>query len=255
MKNFMNRDLNIDKIIMSYYFASKTKEPSQKNRKNHALLYIVNAERTYSFNDGEEFNVKNGDLLFIPKEHPYTVSSKEIREGYAICFETKEANLEPFILRPKNSSYFLDSFKTASNAWSNKSIGYQMRCKAELYNIICNMQSEYLLTYVSQSTKNRLSPALEYIHKEYTKDNLSIPYLADLCGMSEVLFRRHFKNSMGLSPLKYINNLKISRAKELLSFGECSVIEAAFLSGFHDECYFSRTFKKYTGVSPTEYKK
>ena len=79
--------------------------------------------------------------------------------------------------------------------------------------------------------------------------------LASLCNMSEVLFRRNFKNSTGLSPLKYINNLKISRAKELLSVGMCSVSEAATLSGFHNECYFSREFKKHTGMSPVEYKK
>ncbi|MBQ5911439.1 MAG: helix-turn-helix transcriptional regulator [Clostridia bacterium] len=255
MEFFMNHDLNIDKIIMSYYFASKNKEPSQKNRKNHALLYILNAERTYSFSDGNEITVKNGDLLFIPKGLPYTVSGKEIREGYSICFETQETNLEPFLLRPKNSSYFLDSFKSAASVWSNKSVGYQMRCKAELYNIICNMQSEYELNYISKSTISRLNPAIEYIHKEYTKNNISIPYLATLCNMSEVLFRRHFKNSMGLSPLRYINNLKIARAKELLNFGMCSVTEAAFLSGFHDECYFSREFKRATGVAPSIYKK
>lgn len=254
MKRYMKQDLDVDHIIMSYCFTSKTKEPAKKTRSNHALLYIINAERTYSFSSGEEFCVKNGDILFVPKGLPYTVSGTEIREGFSICFETKEPDLNPFLLRPKNSSYFLDSFRTASNAWSNKTIGYQMRCKAELYNIICNMQSEYLLNYVSKSTRSRLDPALEYIHKEYTRENLSIPYLADLCNMSEVLFRRHFKNSMGLSPLRYINNLKIARAKELLSFGECSVSEAAFLSGFHDECYFSREFKRATGVAPSKYK-
>ncbi len=254
MENFMKSDFNIDRIILSHNFISVNKEPSQKTRKSHALLYIVNAERTYSFLNGKEFTVRNGDLLFIPKGFQYTVSGKELREGYSICFDTEAEGLEPFLLRPKNSAYFQDSFKTAAAAWSNRSVGYQMRCKSELYDIICNMQSEYMLDYVSQSTKNRLTPAIEYIHREYTKDNLSIPYLASLCNMSEVLFRRNFKNSMGISPLRYINNLKIARAKELLSFGMCSVSEAAFLSGFHDECYFSREFKRQVGISPSTYK-
>ena len=255
MESFMKSDFNIDRIILSHYFVSINKEPSQKTRKSHALLYIVDAERTYSFACGKEFTVRNGDILYIPKGFRYTVSGKELREGYSICFETESVDLEPFLLRPKNTAYFQESFKTAAAAWSNKSVGYHMRCKAELYNIICNMQSEYMLDYVSKSTKMRLAPAIEYIHREYTKDNLSVPYLASLCGMSEVLFRRNFKNSMGVSPLRYINNLKIARAKELLSFGMCSVSEAAFLSGFHDECYFSREFKRLVGVSPSDYKK
>ena len=116
------------------------------------------------------------------------------------------------------------------------------------------MQNEYLLNYVSKSTVKKLNPAIEYIHKEYTKDNISIPYLASLCDMSEILFRRHFKNATGLSPLKYINNLKIENAKELLASKSCNVSKAAELSGFHDECYFSREFKKATGASPKNYK-
>ena len=251
----MTQGFNVNKIILSHYFVSKSKEPSAKTRAYHALLYIVNAERTYSFDNNKELTVKNGDILFIPKGASYTVSGKEIREGYTISFDTDDIELSPFVFRPKNSSFFLDSFKASAYAWKNKSIGFEMRCKSELYNIICNMQTEFELNYISKSTQNRLKPAIDYIYKEYTNDNISIPLLASLCGMSEVLFRRHFKSAMGLSPLKFINSLKIARAKELLDFGECTVAEAAMLAGFHDECYFSREFKKHTGVSPVEYKK
>ena len=251
----MRSNINIDEIKMAYNFVSQSKAPSAKTRSYHALLYIVNTERLYSFENGKELNVKNGDILLIPKGLHYSVSSKHIREGFAIQFDTKDHIPEPFVFKPKNASAFLDAFKNAAHTWRNKSVGYKMRCKAELYNIICNMQAEFELSYISKSTENRLNPATEYIHREYTNDNISIPYLASLCNMSEVLFRRNFKNSTGLSPLKYINNLKISRAKELLSVGMCSVSEAATLSGFHDECYFSREFKKHTGMSPVEYKK
>ncbi|MBQ1186359.1 MAG: helix-turn-helix transcriptional regulator [Clostridia bacterium] len=255
MKDFMRDNLNINEIKMAYYFNSQSKAPSAKTRIYNALLYIVNAERLYSFENGKELTVKNGDIILIPKDIHYTVSSKEIREGYSIQFACSDEIVEPFVFRPKNSSAFLEAFKASVLTWKNKSIGYEMRCKAELYNIICNMQSEFELTYISKSTQTRLKPAIEYIHKEYTNDNISIPYLASLCDMSEVLFRRNFKNAMGLSPLRYINHLKITRAKELLSVGMCSVSEAASLSGFHDECYFSREFKKNTGISPIEYKK
>lgn len=251
----MRSNLCIDKIKMAYYFNSQNKAPATKTRSYNALLYILNTERLYSFENGKEFLVKNGDILFIPKGLPYTVSSNDVREGFAIQFDITDSTFEPFAFKPKNSSAFLEDFKTSAHTWRNKAIGFEMRCKANLYNIICNMQAEFELNYISKSTQNRLKPAIEYIHKEYTNDNISIPHLASLCEMSEALFRRNFKSATGLSPLKYINNLKISRAKELLSVGMCSVSEAASLSGFHDECYFSREFKKHTGMSPVEYKK
>lgn len=256
MEVFMKQNFNVERIIMSHFFVSQGKAPSCKKRKHHALLYIMNAKRCYSFNCGKEIYVKGNEVLFIPKDLEYTVSGTEIREGYTISFDINaDLPLSPFVFKPKNLAGFLESFKAAATAWSNKGLGFEMRCKSALYDIICNMQSEYEMSYISKSTLNRLKPAIDYMHKEYTNENISIPVLAELCGMSEVLFRRHFKNSMGVSPLRYINNLKIIRAKELLSDGICSVSEAAFLSGFHDECYFSREFKRATGVTPSTYKK
>ena len=116
------------------------------------------------------------------------------------------------------------------------------------------MQKEFALSYVPKNTQKRLQPAIDFIHSEYTKENISIPKLAALCKMSPSMFRLTFTNTLGVSPIKYINNLKFTHAKELLSTEDCSISEAAMLSGFHDECYFSRAFKKHTGVSPSEYK-
>ena len=115
------------------------------------------------------------------------------------------------------------------------------------------MTREYELEYVSKSAEDRIRPALEYIRREYTNENIGIAYLAGLSGISETYFRRIFQNTMGTSPLKYINQLKISRAKELLASGICTVSEAAEQSGYHDEAYFSREFKRIVGMSPSEY--
>ena len=78
--------------------------------------------------------------------------------------------------------------------------------------------------------------------------------LAELCGMSEVSFRKIFTNAMGITPLKYINHLKIASAKELLLSKSCTISKVAELSGFHCDSYFSREFKKHTSMSPIEYK-
>lgn len=58
-----------------------------------------------------------------------------------------------------------------------------------------------------------------------------------------------------MPPIKYINNLKMTRAKELLSSGMYTVSEVCFLSGYKDESYFSREFKKHFNLSPREYTK
>lgn len=127
-----------------------------------------------------------------------------------------------------------------------------MKSMSQLYGIIYDMKHEYEIGYISKSDSNVLLPAIEYIHREYADSVIKISLLSELCGISETYFRRQFQKIYGTSPVKYINNLRIQRAKELISSGLYSVCEVAFLSGYRDESYFSREFKKATGHSPSE---
>ena len=63
-----------------------------------------------------------------------------------------------------------------------------------------------------------------------------------------------FKEQTGYPPLQYINKLRIERAKQLLADAGLSVSECAETLGFTDVNYFSRLFRKFTGVSPSKYK-
>ena len=113
---------------------------------------------------------------------------------------------------------------------------------------------EYSCKYVSTKTEDLIIPAVTYIHSKYTEETISIANLAKMCGVSETHFRKIFFNVKGCSPVDYINSLKLSRAKELLNSGMYTVSEVAEQSGFHDESYFSRFFKKQTGLSPSKYR-
>ena len=75
-----------------------------------------------------------------------------------------------------------------------------------------------------------------------------------MCGITPEYFRKIFKTYYGVSPIKYINTLKITHAKELLASGMYSVTEAALQSGYTDMSYFSREFKKATEKSPCNYR-
>jgi AraC-like DNA-binding protein len=68
-----------------------------------------------------------------------------------------------------------------------------------------------------------------------------------------VYFRKIFKSIYGVSPIKYINNLKIEHARELIESQMYSISEAAFHSGYSDSSSFSRDFKKHFDMTPGEY--
>ena len=63
-----------------------------------------------------------------------------------------------------------------------------------------------------------------------------------------------FKKHKGTSVMKYLRQLKIQRAKDLLDENEKTMLEISLLLGFHDQSHFTKTFKSLVGMSPTEYK-
>lgn len=96
--------------------------------------------------------------------------------------------------------------------------------------------------------------SLQFIDEHLTTD-ISIDDIAFECALSTSRFKAKFKEQMGVTPLYYINSLKINRAKEMLKNSDLSVIDIAFALGFASSNYFSAVFKKFTGYSPVAYRK
>ena len=64
------------------------------------------------------------------------------------------------------------------------------------------------------------------------------------------LFRKH----TGTNFTEYLTQIRVDHAKKLLAAGEMSVKEVAYAAGFNSQSYFSKIFKKYTGIAPSEFK-
>ena len=83
-----------------------------------------------------------------------------------------------------------------------------------------------------------------------TQETPPLPELARRLGVSYTWFRRTFVHHTGLSPHQYRLQLRVGRARALLSETSLTVKEVAFRSGFESEHYFCRLFKRKTGVAP-----
>ena len=260
MKNFMNYDFNITDIRIALYVAPGTGEAVHKNRASHGIAINISpasyAEKKYIFSDNKTVSVGQNEIVYMPKGSSYTVSSKNSGNCYAINFDISEnVDFEPFSFKLKNAPAFIKEFEKATELWRNRNTSFHMQCKSILYNILSMMQNEYNSKYIARSTANLIAPAIEYIKKNYTNENISVPELSLMCNISEDYFRKIFKNTFGVTPRKYINEMKISYAKELITSGIYTITEAAELSGYTDMSYFSREFKKVFGVCPAEYRK
>lgn len=99
-----------------------------------------------------------------------------------------------------------------------------------------------------------LHPVMGYLEKNYADPQLSNEVLAKAGGISEVYLRQLFKVRLGTSPKQYVLELRMQRAKRLLEEGTASVGEIAQGCGFASVPHFCRTFKSFTGESPTDYR-
>ena len=255
MKNFMQHDFLIRKIYFALYVEIGKGMTVHVNRAENGIAINVSSyEKTYVFSDGKRITIGQNEMIFLPKGTSYQVECKQTGECYAINFEYDgEQSFQPFRFVPKNVSGFISRFEKVSTFWRDKKGAYHMECKALLYEILALMQNESQKEYIRKNTMALIAPAVEYIHENYTSPELKISDLCLLCDVSEPYFRKIFKASYGVSPVKYVNDLKIRYAKELLRAALMPITRIAELSGFGDPAYFSREFKKSVGVAPSEY--
>ena len=98
-----------------------------------------------------------------------------------------------------------------------------------------------------------MKKAIAYISKNYSK-NLTLEEVANDVHLNPAYFSTVFKQSCGSSFKEYLNMVRIEESKRLLANTDYSVIDIAIAVGFEDQSYFSKVFKKYTGLTPKQYR-
>ncbi len=116
---------------------------------------------------------------------------------------------------------------------------------------------EKLLLAIAEPKTARRMPGLarveQYIRANYQK-KITVAELSGLLSMSESNFHALFKKNFGMAPIAYINRYRLSVATLLLHDSDLSMQAIAERVGFYDQFYFSRSFKRAFGVSPSEYR-
>lgn len=118
-----------------------------------------------------------------------------------------------------------------------------------------------LLSYLSRSSSQVgkharprwLSQAFDYVHAHFT-EAIRLNDVAKSIGVHPVHLARTFRQSYGLTLGEQVRALRIEFACTLLSTSDTSLTEIAFASGFADQSHFSRAFKQYVGITPSQYR-
>ena len=141
-----------------------------------------------------------------------------------------------------------EELKSESNASSLFIEGYVYCILGVLYRSYVN--NNYVYTSVSEKIKE----VFDYIQGNIDKP-LSTASLAEMFSYEESYFCRKFKSQTGLSPVEYIRILRLQKAKKMLKTTDETVNEVAIACGYQSTSYFIRCFRKYSDVSPTEFRR
>ena len=117
-----------------------------------------------------------------------------------------------------------------------------------------NLKSNPTIPFLFAITDKNLKPAIEAMH-EHPERGWTLSQLAKLCSMSRSRFAQRFKEVIGQSPLQYLTDWRLQKAKRLLKETNLSIAEVGFRSGYQSLPSFTRRFGKKFGISPGAFRK
>ena len=115
-----------------------------------------------------------------------------------------------------------------------------------LYSIMHNSEANY-------ASRTKIEILITYINNNLCK-KITVENLAQMVNWSPDYLSVQFKTITGLTVIQYINRCRIDNAKILLLNDDLRIKDIALKTGFSDEFYFSKTFKKLEGIGPREFR-
>ena len=147
-----------------------------------------------------------------------------------------------------------DAFFDTVNQYDNEKITYELDMKASICRLLSLIIQEYYVDNNEMEEYDRLVPVMEYIKKNY-KERLYISELSEILNICDDHLIRLFKGTIGITPMKYINGVRLEEAQKLLVNTEYSVTDISFAVGFSSVSYFSKIFAEVFEMSPSTYRK
>ncbi|HOK04171.1 MAG TPA: helix-turn-helix domain-containing protein [Victivallales bacterium] len=226
------------------------------------LYWIEKGEGEINFLSAGRFELKPGWLYVIPPHSPARYRAIGEMVLYWLHFRADIFMVLDFfkLLKPQlcikledkdeiNKDFWIKLLKFSKGQHLSDLLKADIMLRQMLTIFVKNLSNE---NYMLVDSLKRIEPILDFISKNINK-KISLFELVELLPMSKAYFSSFFSKSVGMSPVKFINRMKIERAQFLLLQGKLSIKEVAIELGFEDVYYFSRVFKRIVGLSPKHY--
>lgn len=231
----------------------------------YIFQYTLKGEGALSIN-GRTHSIKPGEAFFVrvPSDHRYylpkhsseweflyfTTYGKEVEKLSQHIFDNY-GHVFKLSIHSAPIQYILETIEKVETLGINH--GYEASASAYTFMM---KYIEYL-EYGQQQPNNyplSIAKAIQFIEKNY-KDDISLDDIVEVTDLSKYHFTREFKKYMNDTPINYLAKIRINKALTYLSMNEKNIEWIALEVGFSSSNYFSKVFKKVTGVSPNSYRR
>ena len=227
------------------------------NRSSHGLVLFLSGESLFEFSGAKELLVKEGQVIYLPKDSTYNSTDAENTECIAVNFDIDDSTMTfpTFLLKKSFGEKYRHLFEKILTLWKKQRVGYMNGCLAVLYEIIFHIQQDVRYDYITHDKEHLLQRAAYYIHDHLSDATLTVEQIARKFDMSPEYLRKLYRAQYGVSPKEYMLIKRIEMAKLMIEAEDIKLSFVPYECGFTDYPYFSRVFKKKVGMSPMQYLK
>ncbi|MBQ7573447.1 MAG: helix-turn-helix transcriptional regulator [Clostridia bacterium] len=239
----------------------------EEKTKMEYVIWCISKGNVYITVNKKQFIAKEGDVVFFMPGTRYTAKSDNagcefLYQKYIIEFGNNinilsETNLSGVLSNPDISvlqSKYVDGILSLRNkVYSLNAYSLFLMFFSECIENIKGNGLELFNKNVPSMAHSDIWRVMSYMG-EYYYNNLDIAKLSNMAHLSEKHFIHQFKNTVGISPKQYIIQCRMRKASDMLINSDANISEIARIVGYNDIYTFSKAFKKYHDISPTEYR-
>jgi len=215
----------------------------------YSLLFVEQGSAEYIIDDVTYYPEK-GDILLVKPGSSRRATAKSMRcIGIDFIMPTDQSLTLPNLIHWGDFEDFEFYFKELKFEWLQRNPGFELKATACLMLILHKLMFEHK----DGGKNNHVEMMKNYILDNHHQD-ISMASIAEHVNLSPVYCGSLFRKVEHCTVAEFLTRVRINRAMNLLETGEYGVGETAAACGFLDIYYFSNTFKKVVGMSPSKYK-